>query len=111
MLAYYKHYPGAQGGMVKKAASNALARFFLGFRNRIPRINTLKTQARQFARNNSLGIAGIAAGSVGGAWLGNKAYNNAIPPVRQLPGVEQQPRITVWQPDQDWQGTSEYTDY
>lgn len=101
MLAYYKQHPCVQGGLVKKAASNALARFFLGLRNKIPNIKNLGTQARQFARNNAIGIAGGAAGTAFGAWFGNQAYNNAIPPVRQLPGIEQQPQIGVWQPDKN----------
>lgn len=111
MLAYYKHHPGARGGLVKKATSSALARFFLGFRKQIPSMKNLDTQARQFARKNAIGLSGVAAGTIGGAWLGNKAYNNAIPPVRMLPGVEQQPQIGVWQSDQNWQRLGEYADY
>lgn len=111
MLAYYKQHPGARGGLVKKATSNALARFFLGLRKQIPNMRSLGAHTRQFARNNVSGIAGVAAGAAGGAWLGNKAYNNAIPPVRQLPGLEQQPQIGVWQPNQNWQRMSEYADY
>lgn len=111
MLAYYKQHPGARGGLVKKATSNALARFFLGLRKHIPSVKNLGTQTRQFARNNAIGIAGVAAGAAGGAWLGNKAYNNAIPPVRELPGIEPRPQIGFWQPDQNWQRLNEYADY
>ncbi len=111
MLAYYKHHPGARGGLVKKATSNALTRFFLGLRKRIPNMKNLGTQTRQFAKKNAIGIGGVATGSVCGAWIGNMVYNNAIPPVRLLPGVEQQLQIGVWQPDQNWQRMSEYADY
>lgn len=99
MLYYYKAMP-----LAKTAA--AFSHFYpAGFLGR-----GLARMGRTF-RNRALGIAGAAAGAAGGAWLGNKAYNNAIPPVKQLPGVEQLPNIPVWQPDQDWRRISEYADY
>lgn len=103
MLAYYRWHPGVQGGMAKHAASNALARFFLGLgkRSGLASSKPLGSRVKQFARNNALGIAGAVTGTLGGAWLGNMAYRNAVPPVRALPQLEQEPYVsainTTWQ--------------
>ena len=51
------------------------------------------TSARNYAKNNPLKVAGAGIGLLGGAWLGNKAYNAQIPPVRSLPRLEQRPMI------------------
>ncbi len=103
MLAYYRWHPGVQGVMVKQAASNALARFFLGLRTgnkgSAPQ-PSLSSRVKHFARNNKLGIAGTLAGTAGGIWLGNEAYRNAIPPVRSLPLLGQEPYINT---PQGWQ--------
>lgn len=108
MLAYYRWHPGVQGEMVKHAASNALARFFMGLRpgrRGITPQQTLTGRLKQFARNNKLGIAGSIAGTAGGIWLGNEAYRNAVPPVRSLPQLEQEPFISA---PQAWQETDGY---
>lgn len=46
-----------------------------------------------FARNNPAIVSGAGLGLVGGTWLGNKAYNAQIPPVRTLPRLEQRPMV------------------
>lgn len=52
MLVYYKQHPEARGGLVKKAASDALARFFLGLRKQTHNTGSLWTKTRQFDRKN-----------------------------------------------------------
>lgn len=51
------------------------------------------TSARNYAKNNPLTVAGAGLGLLGGAWLGNKAYEAQIPQVRALPRLEQRPMI------------------
>lgn len=71
-------FPGVLGGFA------ASGRRFLG---------NAYNSARNYAKNNPLTVAGAGIGLLGGAWLGNKAYNAQIPPVRSLPRLEQRPMI------------------
>ena len=56
-------------------------------------LNNAYNTTSNYIRNNPLEVAGAGVGLVGGAWLGNKAYNAQIPPVRSLPRFEQRPMI------------------
>lgn len=108
MLAYYRWHPSVQGVMVKQAASNALARFFMGWRRGNKGVAlqpSIASRLKRFASNNKLGIAGTIAGAAGGIYLGNEAYKNAIPPVRSLPLLGQEPYINT---PQAWQTQETY---
>lgn len=53
---------------------------------------------KSIIKNHPLGSAGIAIGLSSGAYLGNSAWNNTIPPVRQLPDFTPQPYVDANQP-------------
>ena len=58
----------------------------------------LKTIAANIVKNKKPEIAGAVAGTAGGAYMGNQAYNNAIPSVRALPDIQPSPYIATEQP-------------
>ena len=54
--------------------------------------------AKQTAKRYAPEITGGALGIVPGAYMGNQAFNNPLPPVRTLPNLEQLPYIEVERP-------------
>ena len=57
----------------------------------------LKTLAKNTFNTYKPQIIGGAAGILPGAYLGNEAFNNSLPPVRELPHIEQSNYIELAQ--------------
>ena len=104
MLAFYQQHP-----LVKMAGwydiPSALASFLKNngqmLRTKIQALrkpgsytNLVKQTAKKYAPE----ITGGAMGIVPGAYMGNQAFNNSLPPVRTLPNLEQLPYIEVERP-------------
>lgn len=53
-----------------------------------------------YAQKNPAVVSGAGLGLLGGTWLGNKAYEVQIPPVRALPRLEQRPMIDPYYQNQ-----------
>jgi hypothetical protein len=104
MLAYYRQHP-----MVKAAGlfdvPTALASFWKANTQALQ--SKLRSMRQPGYARGVVGRAaskfrpeliGGAAGIIPGVYMGNKAFNNSLPPVRTLPSLEQSPYIEVERP-------------
>ena len=110
MLAYYQYHP-----LTKQAGITDVPSALMTF----VRQNTKSLQAKLRAMRqpgyfrNAIGtmareykpeLIGGAIGIGGGAYIGNKAFNNSLPPVRTLPHLEQSPYLEVERPYGNFNG-------
>lgn len=58
----------------------------------------LKNVVKDAVKNNIPEIIGGTIGLAGGAYMGNQAFNNSLPPVRALPNLDQSPYIETERP-------------
>lgn len=91
MLAYYRFHPDfvKEAGRVGQIQTHLSNFWQNNVRSLKSKLNAIKNPAnlKQFAKDNKWNIgAGTAAVGMG-VYFGNQAYNNALPPVRQLPDM------------------------
>lgn len=103
MLAYYRFHPDfvKEAGSIRTHLSNFWQNNFRSLKSRLVNLKNPETY-RQWAKNNKWNL-GIGAGAIAwGAYKGNQAYNNALPPVRMLPDMNAPGEMGVYDQQQYW---------
>lgn len=97
MIAYYNFHPLNKYANFKSIQTPLINFYKNSIKSLNDKIKNLKdpNYYKDFIKNNAIEIAGGATGLIGGAYLGNKLYNNSLPPVRALPEIQQSPLLEV----------------
>ena len=98
MSAFRQHHPLAKQAAFSWEVPTALTSFLKHNTAQLrTKLRALRKPGavRRTVKNNIPEIAGAAAGIVPGAYLGNQAFANSLPPVRELPHLDQANFIEV----------------
>ena len=101
MSNYYQQFHPLTKCAGKYGIPNALTQFLsLNLQSLKNKLSKLRQPSfyKQLASDNRGILIGGAAGLPIGAYMGNQAFNNSLPPVRALPDIQQSPLLEVEKP-------------